>query len=58
MSSQVACLACGSKAGRRLVEEDQLGSADHGRGQRKPLLLATGQVLVGGSGRARQAQRG
>jgi hypothetical protein len=34
---------CGVEAGRRLVEEDQLGVADEGQGEVEPALLAAGE---------------
>ena len=63
ISSQVACRACGSRPGRRLVQEHQLRAADHRGGQRQPLLLAAGQPPVRGAcrsrpGRARSAGAG
>ena len=36
--------ALGVDAGGRLVEEDHLGTADEGQGEREPLLLAAGEM--------------
>ena len=44
------------KAGRGLVEEHQFRPADHGGGERDPLLLPAGQPLDRGARRAGQAQ--
>ena len=44
-------------AGRRLVEEHQLGPADDRARQRQPLLLPAGEPPVGGAGGLGQAER-
>ena len=45
------------EAGGRLVEEDQLGAADDGHGEREPLLLAAGEPPVGRTAAAAEAER-
>ena len=58
ISSQVACRACGSRPGGRLVEEDQLGPADDG--QRPATAAAAARRTAAGTacGRPRPARAG
>ena len=46
----------GIEAGRRLIEEHQLGAADHRGGERQPLLLAARQPPERGAGAAGEAE--
>ena len=50
ISSQSWRRDCGIEAGGRLVQEEQLGVADQGAGQRQPLLLAAGERAHPGLG--------
>ncbi len=47
MSSHVERRACGSRPGRGLVEEHQLGAPDDRHGKAESLLLAAGEPAVG-----------
>ena len=44
------------EAGGRLVQEDQLGAADHGHREREALLLAAGEPAVGRAAAAAEAE--
>ena len=48
MTRQVSRRACGSRPGRQLVEDGDPRPPDEGQRDRQPLLLAAGQVPIGG----------